>query len=118
MEIEALVLAAAISTVPTLGIAAVGFALRRNGDLGTLLAGKEAADKELSLLREQLKEERDKRDTLEQTVYELPGHIRKEFLQREDHVRFTAQVEKQMDTLWREIEEIKRCPPNQSPTQS
>lgn len=107
MPIEALVLAAAISTVPTVAIAAVGFTLRRNGDLGALLAGKEAHEKEMSSLREQVREERDKRDALERVVYEMPGQMAKEYLQREDHVRSCGQTEKQMDTLWREIETLK-----------
>lgn len=107
MEVEALILAAAISTVPTCAIALVGFALRRNGDLGTLLAGKEAMEKAVAALRADLKEERDKRDALEQTVYALPGEIRKEFLQREDHVRHCAQTEKQNDTLWKELQALK-----------
>lgn len=116
MEVEALILAAAISTVPTCAIALVGFALRRNGDLGTLLAGKEAMEKELVVLRGQLKEERDKRDALEETVYALPGEIRKEFLQREDHVRHCGQTEKQVDTIWREVEAIKTRLNNPPPT--
>ena len=112
MEIEVLILGAVISAMPTAAIGILGFALRRSGDLSGLLASKEATEKQMTTVLAQLKEERDKRDALEQIVFELPGEVRKEFLQREDHVRHCGQTDKQFDTIWRELELLKtRIPP-------
>ena len=107
IQIEILILGAVISAMPTAAIGILGFALRRNGDLSSLLASKEAVEKQLTTLNEQIREERDKRDALEEAVYKLPGEISDEYVKREDFVRNAGQIDHKLDSLSRRIEALR-----------
>ncbi len=105
-SVELLILAATIASIPTAAIAAFGFAMRRSGDLSSLLATREAQDKALARLETDLREERTKRDEIERVLYEMPGRIAIEYLQREDHIRSTSQIDRKLDVLSCRVDDL------------
>lgn len=110
MNPDLLIVGSIIAAIPTAGMLILGYMLRRSDALTRVVTETEGQGQDIDQLNKDLRQEREKREALEQRFGDLRELVADDYVSREDYLRFVGLIERKQDAIVELIHDLKNQP--------